>query len=509
MGGRVGRRAVTLRRDNETGSKARRARSGLVAGDPIQHVVVLMLENRAFDQSLGGMQAELAIKGLRLDGVDPKAKPRENFAQSGPAVEQLPMDEDDLRAALTMPGPKHELTNVQLQLGNDNDYFVLDYVISHKTLFPAERELIMRYFPPGWLPATHELARHFTVCDRWFSSVPGPTWPNRFFVHSGTSMGRVLMPQGIFEPNLHLYHQDTIYDRLNERGISWRIYYGDIPHSLLLTHQWVPTNAARYRGFDHFAKDARGAAEEFPAYVFIEPKYMGDDANDDHPPHDVARGQRLIADVYNALRANRDLFNSTLLVLLYDEHGGFYDHVPPPPTVPPDEYDYEYDFKRLGVRVPALLVSPWVDNAVSSTTFDHTSLLKYLVDKWNLRPLGDRTAGANSFAAAIRSGGEPRADVPERLSGEPPDAVRAATRAVVTGRTAPLRTEPERWNEHQHAMLLFSKYLDTAPARPAQPTRQIRQLRSAVRAPAARGRELPGGEGRSAKRSVERFLRSR
>jgi hypothetical protein len=143
---------------------------------------------------------------------------------------------------------------------------------------------------------------------------------------------------------------------------------------------------------------------------------MGIQENDDHPPHDVMRAEKLIADVYNAIRSNADLWNSTLLVVFYDEHGGFYDHVPPPAATPPDDHREEYTFDRLGVRVPALLVSPWVDNRVEHTRFDHTSLLRYLTDKWQLTPLPSRRiAEANSIAVALTRL-SPREDALPRLA---------------------------------------------------------------------------------------------
>jgi phospholipase C len=169
----------------------------------------------------------------------------------------------------------------------------------------------------------------------------------------------------------------------------------------VLTHQREPHNVARYFYIDEFFDDARGAEEEFPQFSLVEPAYTSFAENDDHPPHDIMRSQKLIADVYNAIRANDALWKSTLLVIFYDEHGGFYDHVEPPAAILPDDHHDEYSFDQLGVRVPALLVSPWVDARVEHTVFDHTSVLRYLSDKWGLGPLGRRTAGANSVAVAL------------------------------------------------------------------------------------------------------------
>jgi phospholipase C len=160
-----------------------------------------------------------------------------------------------------------------------------------------------------------------------------------------------------------------------------------------------------------FFQDVAGDVKAFPKFSFIEPAYYQPGASDDHPPHDVFEGERLIADVYNAIRRNDALWKTSLLVVLYDEHGGFYDHVVPPAAVPPDHHVEEYTFDRLGVRVPAILVSPFVKPSVIHTVFDHTSLLKYLSDKWGLGPLGERAANAKSFSDAILAAPED----PDRL----------------------------------------------------------------------------------------------
>jgi hypothetical protein len=215
--------------------------------------------------------------------------------------------------------------------------------------------------------------------------------------------------------------QDTIFDRLSEKAISWKIYFHDIPQSICLTHQRRPERVARYFPINQFDEDARGPEADFPAFCFIEPDYNGATENDDHPPHDVMKAQKLLADVYNALRANAELWASTLLVVLYDEHGGFYDHVEPPSypgspfAVPPEDAqpDWEYTFDRLGIRVPALLVSSFVEQGFHSTPFDHTSLLKYLIEKWTLDGLGNRATHVNSIGNLIRP--IPRTGTVERI----------------------------------------------------------------------------------------------
>lgn len=177
---------------------------------------------------------------------------------------------------------------------------------------------------------------------------------------------------------------------------------------------------------------------------------MGFSQNDDHPPHDVMRAEKLIADVYNSIRKNDALWKSTLLIIFYDEHGGFYDHVEPPAAIPPDDRHQEYTFDRLGVRVPAILVSPWVDQRIEPTQFDHTSVLKYLTDKWKLGPLGRRTAAANSIGIAItrktpRDNTVAGVDLtPEELSPPDPGAEEEAFGHI---------------NSHQTALQLLATYL--------------------------------------------------
>jgi phospholipase C len=281
--------------------------------DPIAHVVALMLENHSFDQMLGGLASEVPD----LDGVDAGA-PGRNVDADGQSYSQAPTT-----APSISPDPMHETPDVLEQLGNNNGGFVLNYSTHYPDTTRAQRQEIMGYYPPGGLYALHDLARHFTVCDRWFCSVPGPTWTNRFFVHSGTSLGRVVMPSGLGQPGLYVgYDQDTIFDRLNARKISWRVYYGDIPHSLVMSHQRRPENALRHRLMAEFYADAADTRHPFPSYAFIEPTYYWPNQNDDHPPHPTARAEQLIANVYNSLRKNEALWRSTLLVVLYDEHGG-------------------------------------------------------------------------------------------------------------------------------------------------------------------------------------------
>jgi phospholipase C len=369
-----------------------------------------MFENHSFDQMLGCFKQIYPD----LDGVDPdhsnvnRDDDGNEFRQSETKERQMILD------------PRHEVNHVAVQMQDHNGGFVKDFIQANKNnpqssneVLKTQCQFIMGYYPLDFLPALHRLARDFLICDHWHSSLPGPTWPNRFVALTGTSQGLVNMPedgehtvdfQGWFQQN-----QITLFDRLSEQGVSWKIYFHDIPQTVCLTRQRLPENAARYFQISEFYKDARGLEAEFPSFCLIEPDYNGITENDDHPPHDVMKAQKLLADVYNAIRSNRTVWESTLLVVMYDEHGGFYDHVPPPAAIPPDDCQKEYSFDQLGIRVPALLVSPWVKKGYHCTPFDHTSLLHYLIDKWTLGTLGRRAAQATSFASLIDTGA-PRTD---------------------------------------------------------------------------------------------------
>jgi phospholipase C len=371
-----------------------------IMADPIKHVLVLILENRSFDHMLG----DLKIGGL--DGIDSN-KPNTNIFEG----KEYPQQEGAGR--FVFPDPKHEYEHVVKQLKDNNGGFVRDFAEAYPHDQETWRE-VMLYHKEATLTALHTLAREFLVCDHWYASVPGPTWPNRLYALSGTSLGRITMPEGLFNWNLNWYDQATIFDRLNEGRVKWKVYYTDFALSFLLVHQWEPQNVANYHKMPQFYRDAAALdPDDFPEFALIEPAYMPPGANDDHPPHDVQATETLIANVYNAIRANSKLWPDTLLVILFDEHGGFYDHAPQIDLEPPDSHQSDgFDFKKSGVRVPAILVSPRVPRSVLSTLFDHTSLLKYLVDKWHLGRLGNRTAAANTFVNSITDAVRADADTP-------------------------------------------------------------------------------------------------
>ena len=426
--------------------------------DPFRHIIVLMLENRSFDHALGALQAVIPV-----EGVPPAGPPRTNLDINGVPVAQLPDAIDVVR-----PDPKHECKDVLEQLREDNGRFVKNFQNAHPDAAP---EPVMTYHKLDSLPALHKLAREFAVFDKWFSSVPGPTWTNRLFAMSGTSRGRVLMPQSVFHPHLHKYDQPSVFRRLEEAKRTHRIYRGDFPLALLLEDRRNLEAARNISTFADFLADADGSESAFPEFAFIEPRYLVN-ANDDHPPHPMGAGERLVSEVYEKLRANTELWESALLVVTFDEHGGFYDHCSPDDTVPPDNRHDEYTFDRLGVRVPTIFVSPWLKQQVIGAHCDHTSLLRSLRDRWGLGDMGERVAQAVDAIKQLKLESAPRVDTPSAL---------AAPKPMAAARAISREAEKSRLNDNQAAIVAFSAYLDLET--PEAPLRKVRAMKQATVSP--------------------------
>ncbi|MDR0780911.1 MAG: caspase family protein [Pseudomonadales bacterium] len=452
--------------------------------DPIKHVVVLMMENRSFDHLMGDLDRSIpGLDGIQRARKYLEATGHQNFAKGDPLP--FPLSDQAFRSLDAKSlgtkadfDPKHAFPNVLTQLGGNLGQPVMNGFAQDTQNTLASAELppqvqrtvinqVMAYFPDGALPALHTLAKQFVVCDRWHASVPGPTWANRFFSMAGTAKGFLNMPDDLSSMStlFRNYDMPTIFNRLHDAKKRSRIYFHDISLSLLLRPTWGITDLRR--SFDQFATDvSQTAPDDFPELVWIEPGYFNfttaGKPNDQHPPHDIGLGDKLIADVYQTLASNAELWKSTLFVVIYDEHGGFFDHVEPDATIAPDGVvrDFNFDFKRLGVRVPAVLASPHLRPGVSHDLYDHTSLLAYICNKWNLAPLGERCAQEmrrKPFAALFEQ---------PRLTGTPaqlpvPRVSKALTR----------QTEATPPNQNQIALALMvdmlSQELGVTPTLPS------------------------------------------
>lgn len=351
-----------------------------VPGKPaiIDHVVVLMLENRSFDSMLG----RLYPAGPNFDGVPAGASNWANGVEY-PAWFTAPGAPDPYH--IPTPDPNEFFVNMTAQIygsgpppaAPDMSGFARDYA----SVSPHPGD-IMHGYTPEQLPVLSTLAKEFAVSDRWFASAPNQTWPNRFFAHTATANGYVN------NSPVHLpYTMETVFNRLSDANRSWRIYYHDLPQTLTLARIWSGLPDHLYSFEESFMADAMAGG--LPNYSFIEPRYFADPLvnrlpNDQHPPHDVALGERLVARVYDAVR-NGAAWERTLLIITFDEHGGLWDHVPPPAATPPGPpYSDDFTFNRYGVRVPAVLISPWIRPGTvlrppeDGPPFDHTSIIATL-----------------------------------------------------------------------------------------------------------------------------------
>jgi phospholipase C len=364
-----------------------------------------MLENRSFDHMLGYL--EHPDKGFR-GALEAR---HYNKTIAGERIEISKDGEPDLA------DPDHAHNGVMQQIrGHAELAFNAGFVRSYeeRTHDEAKGRLVMRCLDP----ATHcknlaELALQFAVCDAWHSSVPGQTWPNRNFAHAATSDGATDIEPGFF-------YDDTIFQQLTRAGVSWRIYYDGPPQIWCFRRLWRRQTLADFvfhripkigNWFtqDQFYEHVRD--NDLPAYTFIEPAHFsepgsGRQTNSQHPHNNIGNyddfyaGEQLIKDVYESLAHAEELFRKTLLLITYDEHGGLYDHVEPPEATPPNdsvwraplrrivrhakaligrlggrEPEERFDFRQLGVRVPAVLVSPWIaPQTVVHTDLEHASI---------------------------------------------------------------------------------------------------------------------------------------
>jgi len=380
--------------------------------DQVQHIVVLMLENRSFDHVCGFLKRRIPA----LDGLTgTETVPRDPAAGSGNSV---PVSDD--APPVTDVDPGHALGDVSEQMyGRPDPEFPANgtnngFVANYRRYAGSDQAAgdIMRCFAPENLPVLTALAEEFAICDGWFASLPGPTWPNRVFVHAGTSAGHT-------DNGFRLYDIPTIFQRLEQAGRTWCVYYHDVPQALVFPHvtpHYLNPFSRKVRPFEQrFVDDVKKG--RLADYVFIEPRYLDTPeldanreptgrwlwANDQHPPHDMRHGEHLIADVYETLRQSK-LWPGVLMIVLYDEHGGFYDHVFPEKAVPPTATPPGsglFRFDRLGVRVPAVVVSPLVERGALDhdangrpIVRDHTCVLATIAKRFGLAPLGDRDAVA-------------------------------------------------------------------------------------------------------------------
>jgi phospholipase C len=428
------------------------------------YVVVLMLENRSFDNMLGYLYqdrpdkpfngvygknlsnpipvfAEKSYLGVVpvMQGVNPE-NPCPDPGEEYPHVNtQLFGSVNPLSnrtsAALFMKAPYNLPEGAEVPLMNG---FVYDYINNFEATVgrsPAfdEYKVIMECFAPQTVPVISTLAKQFAVCDNWFCSVPSQTYTNRSFFHAATSSGLVL--NAPYADWLVANNAETIFERMTKHGLNWKVYFDAedvIPITAVIHYSRMQKLlSSNFYRMDRFYQDV--ATGNLPHYSFIEPR-MFRDHNDQHPPaivgnklqhSSVLAGEILIHEIYEAIRnsnsAKGNNYKNTLFVITYDEHGGCYDHVPPPAVAPPDPArpagQMEFQFNRLGMRVPAILISAYIEpGTVYRDNLHHNSLTRLMSLKWELGALTERDGTAPEFSSVFsRSTPRPQSEWPQTI----------------------------------------------------------------------------------------------
>jgi phospholipase C len=398
---------------------------------PFDHIVVVVMENHSFDNLLGTLHRTRAeVDGLTFDqsGNATNANPRPG--EPGGQVVAFPLT---TTAQSSGPSQSWRATHEQIN-GGAMDGFVRSVGV----------DAPMAYYTPEVLPFAYSLAETFTLANRWFCSVPGPTYPNRRFLLAGTAFGgTVTGKDGLL--NAHPPN-GTICDRLSEHHISWANYFTDLP--LTLT---IPSTVVDH--FDHHHRLARFfedcASGSLPAVSFVDPavgaissiaqsikwlpdlvkaalRRLGPPKETEEDPADMYYGESWAHQVIEAVLRSPS-WPRTLLIYTYDEHGGYYDHVPPPAAPIPDDIPPELSpgdppgtYGIYGPRVPAVVVSPYSRAAgVSNVVHDHTSVLATIEHKWNLPALSNRDANAANVMDFLDTSAQPRVDPPALTAPSP------------------------------------------------------------------------------------------
>ena len=373
---------------------------------PFDHIVVVMMENHSFDNVLGALSrfGQPAADGLTFDAGGEATNSNPGAAGTAPEVRAFPFEST---AQGTGVSQTWNATHEQID-GGRMDGFVRSVGSTQP----------MGYFTPEVLPFEYSVASTFTLANRWFASVPAQTIPNRRFLLAATAYGAIATDlSNLFDgspPN------GTIFDRLSAHQISWHNYFTDLPATVV-----IPSIVARHlthlRPISRFYEDC--AAGTLPAVSFVDPEagvlaFAGEllaklpvlsaigarletHGGDEEDPQDMIRGERWAHRVIDAVLRS-PLWPRTLLIYSFDEHGGYYDHVPPPAAIAPDSIppklgagDVPGGYDRYGVRVPAVVVSPHSrPNAVTDVVHDHTSVLATIEAKWNLPAMTRRDANA-------------------------------------------------------------------------------------------------------------------
>uniref|UniRef100_A0A251S1T4 Putative non-specific phospholipase C3 n=1 Tax=Helianthus annuus TaxID=4232 RepID=A0A251S1T4_HELAN len=397
--------------------------------NPIKTIVILVQENRSFDHMIGWMKS----LNPEIDGVT--GKESNPISTTNPQSGRLFQSNE---SGYIQPNPGHSFQAIYQQVfgvpwTEESSSLTLvptmeGFVEQAESVEDGLAKIVMSGFKPDDVPVYRDLVKEFAVCDRWFASLPASTQPNRLYVHSATSHG--LMSNDTLKL-IKGFPQKTIFESLEESGFSFGIYYQYPPTTLFYRNLRKLKNINKFHQFDlDFKRHCKEG--KLPNYVVVEQRYFDLKilpANDDHPSHDVSEGQKFVKEVYEALRSSPQ-WNEILFVVIYDEHGGFYDHVPTPTVgvpspdgiVGPEPYNFQFD--RLGVRVPAILISPWIEPGTvlhepsgpfPTSQYEHSSIPATVKKIFNLKEfLTKRDEWAGTFEGVLTRT-TPRTDCPVSL----------------------------------------------------------------------------------------------
>jgi phospholipase C len=474
----------------------------------IKHIVQLMLENRSFDQMLGFLYADSGNRSATGQPYEGLTGNESNPDDTGREIQVYKIDSSAIHPYL-MPGadPGEGFYNTNYQLFSTdapvagevptNKGFVLNFKAAiasdlakhYKDSLPGtDPSEIMGMHSPEMLPIMSGLAKGFAVCDHWFASVPTQTIPNRSFAAAATS-------QGHLDNQVKVFTCPSIFGRMTQKNIDWAIY--GYNRDSLTRHDYTDISNADESHFGHFRDfQSRADAGTLPAYTFLEPNFSAG-GNSQHPNYDVALGEQLIHDVYYTVR-NSPAWNDTLLIITYDEHGGNYDHVPPPwgATKPDNSVgEWGFDFTRFGVRIPALLISPRIAAGTvfrtKAGTIDHTSVLKTIEVLWKIDPLTNRDKAAPDLGDVLTLT-KPRTDDPLKgvvipISGvtHPHLSQPSVLEKIHAARVAqlPLRNDKGSYDQHTPPDLSSSaaigEYIQSRTAAWSQHEQRFRQRKTA------------------------------
>lgn len=357
---------------------------------PIDHIVVVMQENRSFDHYFQMLpqrgQPDADVAPANFSNPGPDGEPVPIFHQTEPCVANTAHSWEAVHEQIG-GGAMDGFVSSNEGRGHQEGHPVIDASL------PGRRA--MGYYDASELPFYYWLASEFALADRYFSAVPGPTWPNRLYLYAGSSYGRTF--------NVKVEPDATIFDHLARRGVEFKVYFSDTGGLGDFLTALLPDPGAQRRTIDEYFADA--AAGTLPAVAFVNSTFASEEDSStwEHAPAVVTVGQRFVAEVIDALARSPNWPRSALF-LAFDEHGGLFDHVPPPPACAPDGHEPELQphdppggFDQLGPRVPMIVVSPFAKkNYVSHVVYDHTSILRFIAARFVLPALTARDANAEA-----------------------------------------------------------------------------------------------------------------